>query len=167
MDTEGWIDISMIASFNRLKSLTPDIAMVKEVMHLSAILEVREDQVRLAGGESKRWVLPDAKSSIFPAGQTPEQPSVSSPSIENGNSNICDMGGLNLPGLGMEDMNVSALPTMPKYSPGDVENAMMKSVPPSSSASVLNGDESMEKGDTTTTPATSASGDKEDEERQK
>lgn len=167
MDSEGWIEISMIASFNRLKSLTPDVAMVKEVMHLSSLLEVREDKVRLAGLESKRWVLPDAKPSTFPPDPITDTSSMSAstPGQESHTQSLADqeisdlaLGVSGLPGLGMEDLNGSAIP-MPKYAPGDVENALMKSsIPTSASGSVLAGDEGEEK--VTETPGqTSASGD--------
>jgi len=158
MDTEGWIDISMIASFNRLRSLTPEVPVVTEVMLLSSLLEVRDTKVRIAGAESKRWVLPDAKLSVFP----PDPPSSEADSpamMSQKESEISDialetLGSLNgIAGLGMEDMNGQSI-QMPKYLPGDVENALMKSVPPSSTTSVLNGD-----GDgVSETPATSMSG---------
>jgi len=164
MDSEGWIEISMIASFNRLRSLTPEVPVVKEVMLLSSLLEVRENKVRIAGPDSKRWVLPDAKISVFP----PDPPSSNADSpamMSQKESEISDialetLSSLNgIAGLGMEDMNGQAI-QMPKYLPGDVENALMKSVPPSSSASVLNGDAEgvME------TPGTSMSGREGDED---
>ncbi|OWZ33091.1 hypothetical protein C366_05682 [Cryptococcus neoformans Tu401-1] len=74
MDSEGWIDIAMIASFNRIKSLTPETSIVRECMILSNYLEVREDKVRLSGAESHRWVLPDAAPSKF--GPDPRSPSL-------------------------------------------------------------------------------------------
>lgn len=158
MDSEGWIDISMIASFNRLKSLTPDVAMVKEVMELSSLLEVRDEKVRLSAADFRRWILPDAKASIFPP--DPASSSTASPAIESlsqsqEDSEISDvLETLGIPaGLGLEDMNGGAS----KMVPGGVEGALMKSVPPSSSASVLNGD-----GDVT--PATSMSGREGEEE---
>ena len=58
-------------------------------------------------------------------------------------------------------MNGSMVGSLPKHAYGDVENALMKNVPPSSNASLQNGDESVEKGGTVT-PATSASEDKEE-----
>ena len=158
MDSEGWIDISMISSFNRLRSLTPEVPVVKEVMLLSSLLEVRENKVRIAGPDSKRWVLPGAKISVFP----PDPPSseVESPAMMSAKeSEISDialetLGSLNgIAGLGMEDMNGQSI-QMPKYLPGDVENALMKSVPPSSSTSLLNGDGE----GVLETPATSMSG---------
>jgi hypothetical protein len=150
MDSEGWIDIPMIASFNRIKSLTPDVAIVKEVMLQSALLEVKEEHVRLANGESKKWVLPDAKPSIYPADPN-ETPYQSFSDLSSDTTQTTAMGvsdsvsttyeemGLGL-GMGM-DMGVGIM-THQKYTPGDVEHALMKSstLPPSSSASVLNGE---------------------------
>ena len=163
MDSEGWIDISMIASFNRLKSLTPDVNMVKEVMGLSSLLEVREDKVRLAGQESKRWVLPNAPTSIFPPDpisaddkSTPE----TLPSSEH--PDISDMA-LELAGLGMEDLAGSNAPKYPAGTAG-VEGALMKNSIPSSAASISNGDVSVDKVDEVDdTPATSTSGDEVEE----
>ena len=145
MDSQGWIDIAMISSFNRVKSLTPDNTIVREVMTLSSLLEVRDEKVRLANGESKRWVLPDAKPSTLSPDQTVEE-------------------ALGLPNnVGIGEGEQTAQLQHPKFGPGDVENALMKSVsvPASSSASMMNGDESMEKTDT---PATSMSDGKEEEE---
>lgn len=56
----------MIASFNRIKSLTPEVPMVQEMMELSSLLEVQGEHVRLVGEDAKKWVLPDAKRSSFP-----------------------------------------------------------------------------------------------------
>lgn len=159
----------MIASFNRLKSLTPDIAMVKEVMHLSSLLEVREEKVRLAGQESNRWVLPDAKPSTFPPDPETDPSAIiaSTPGRDSHTQSLSDqeiselaLGVSGLAGLGMEDLNGGGL-TMPKYAPGDVENALMKSsAAPSSSASVGVGEEVL---GGTVTPGTSTSGDVEAE----
>ncbi|KAJ3501549.1 hypothetical protein NMY22_g18891 [Coprinellus aureogranulatus] len=37
MDSRGWIPISLIASFNRVKKLTQDVNLVKEVLYLSSM----------------------------------------------------------------------------------------------------------------------------------
>lgn len=65
MDSNGWVDISMIACFNRIKNLTEDVTVVKEAAEISAMLEVRDDKLRLANGEYRQWVLPDAKPSAI------------------------------------------------------------------------------------------------------
>jgi hypothetical protein len=144
--------------------------MVKEVMRLSGMLEVRDDKVRLAGAEAKRWVLPDAKTSTFPPDPITDTPAMTASTPDRDVQSLSDaemaqialgVSGLANAGLGMEDMNGGTIP-IPKYAPGGVENALMKSsIPPSSSASVTNGgDESVDKGSVSSvTPATSMSGD--------
>lgn len=152
MDLEGWIDIAMIASFNRIKSLTPDVTIVREVMDMSSLLEVKGDKVRLGGGEAKRWVLPDAKpSSMEGSGLNMTSPKKSSEATEisHGLPPSVDTG---VSALGIENMIPVSPPT--KF---DVENALMKSsgsANVSSTASVLASDDAK-----TMTPATSIAGD--------
>ncbi|KAF6757700.1 hypothetical protein DFP72DRAFT_808690 [Ephemerocybe angulata] len=64
MDSRGWIPISIIASFNRVRRLTVDANIVREVLYLSSILQVRDDWVRMGGWE--QFVLPDAEESVVP-----------------------------------------------------------------------------------------------------
>ncbi|GAA5863128.1 hypothetical protein JCM3774_001430 [Rhodotorula dairenensis] len=63
MDTAGWIPISLIASFNRIKNLTNDIKIVVECMRMTPLLEVspRDRFVRLAQ-TWPQWVLPNAQT---------------------------------------------------------------------------------------------------------
>jgi hypothetical protein len=65
MDSHGWVDIAMIASFNRIRQVTTDEALVKEVAQLSHLLEVRENKMRLRDNW-QLWVFPNARPSIFP-----------------------------------------------------------------------------------------------------
>jgi la-related protein 1 len=62
MDSRGWIQIQLIASFNRVRQLTPDAQLVRDVLGLSGVVEVREGWVRMVGWE--RFVLPDAPRSV-------------------------------------------------------------------------------------------------------
>ncbi|KAF8886588.1 hypothetical protein BD779DRAFT_1673204 [Infundibulicybe gibba] len=62
MDAKGWIPISLIASFNRVRRLTTDINLVREVLTLSTLVQVKDDWVRMGGWE--RYVLPDANPSV-------------------------------------------------------------------------------------------------------
>ena len=63
MDARGWISIPLIASFNRVRQLTVDPSLVREVLVLSTVVEVRDDWVRMAGWE--QFVLPNsAKSEV-------------------------------------------------------------------------------------------------------
>lgn len=65
MDSKGWIPIDLIASFNRVKQLTTDAQMVKDVLSLSSLVEIRDDHVRLANRAWKSYVLPNAKPSAL------------------------------------------------------------------------------------------------------
>ena len=62
MDSRGWIEIDLLASFNRVKQLTSDYRLVREVLMLSTLVQVREGYVRMGGWE--RFVLPDAAKSV-------------------------------------------------------------------------------------------------------
>lgn len=64
MDAHGWIPIPLVASFNRVRTLTHSGALVREVMGLSALLEVRGDRVRLRDGLWRPYVLPEAVPSV-------------------------------------------------------------------------------------------------------
>ena len=82
MDSKGYIPISLLASFNRIKQLTLDTRLVKEVLLLSAFVEVNGGMVRMGGvgassssknggnesqNRSSSWesfVLPDAVESV-------------------------------------------------------------------------------------------------------
>lgn len=68
MDARGWIPISLLASFKRVRALTPIERVVVETLMLSRIVEVRNLQqgsyVRAARGEWEPYVLPDAAESV-------------------------------------------------------------------------------------------------------
>lgn len=66
MDTEGWIDIGMLASFKRIQSLTADLDLIFQALARSTVLEVRPGQVRRRGDWHK-WVMPCAKPSSHSA----------------------------------------------------------------------------------------------------
>jgi la-related protein 1 len=61
MDNRGWVPISLIANFNRVKQLTVDERLVKEVLILSTVVEVRGEWVRMNRWE--QFVLPNARRS--------------------------------------------------------------------------------------------------------
>lgn len=171
MDTEGWISIAMIASFNRIRSLTPEVPIIKEMMEHSSLLEVQGDHVRLVGEDAKKWVLPDAKLSPFPPA-TPAESAITADDATSISGVAATPDTLALESVSQaESISVSGLPddldlghefggvVDYKRQPGDLENALMKSAsgittgnttntntdtsvaPSSTAASVLNGDE--------------------------
>lgn len=66
MDNRGWVPISVIASFNRVRHLTFDVTLVRDVLALSALVEVHGDKVRLRDGGWESFILPDAPVSDVP-----------------------------------------------------------------------------------------------------
>ncbi|CAE6476837.1 unnamed protein product [Rhizoctonia solani] len=69
MDSQGWIPISTVASFNRLRKLTTDIPIVRETMQLSSIVEVSADgeKARMAHNGWTQFVLPGAQTEGEPS----------------------------------------------------------------------------------------------------
>ena len=60
MDAQGWISISLVASFPRVKNLTHDMNLVREVLYLSSSVEVKGEWVRMAR-DWEKFVLRDAE----------------------------------------------------------------------------------------------------------
>jgi hypothetical protein len=58
MDDQGWIPISLIASFNRVKQLTTEVQLVRDVLNLSSLTEVEGEYVRMASEQWKQFILP-------------------------------------------------------------------------------------------------------------
>lgn len=80
MDNEGWVKIDTISSFNRIKTLSTDLDLIKEVMSLSAFLEVDTERnlVRKKGDWSE-WLLPIPPLEPYPS-LTEAPPVASQPS---------------------------------------------------------------------------------------
>ena len=84
MNPEGWISIPLLASFNRIRQLTPDPQLVREVLTLSSVAEVSGDWVRMGGDQWMPFVLPPST----PSGHqpTPETANVQESVEEDGNA---------------------------------------------------------------------------------
>lgn len=60
MDSEGWIDLHIIASFNRMRQLTLDTELIRQTTTLSSIIEMSGEKVRLASHAWRPFVFSDA-----------------------------------------------------------------------------------------------------------
>ena len=61
MDTQGWIPLTTVAGFNRVRMLTPDLVVVTEALAGSTVVEFSPDLLRIRAKESpQQWVLPGA-----------------------------------------------------------------------------------------------------------
>jgi la-related protein 1 len=93
MDSSGWIPISLIASFNRVRQLTMDVQLVRDVLILSSVVQVKDDWVRM--GSWEQFVLPDAAASPVEAQEHAETPmqtnideKIAHVEVEHGFSNV-------------------------------------------------------------------------------
>ncbi|KAJ1959458.1 hypothetical protein IWQ62_004603, partial [Dispira parvispora] len=66
MDEEGYVLLSLVANFNRVKALTTDMAVLREALGSSTILDITDDKLRLKE-DWQRWLLPKES----PVGQAP------------------------------------------------------------------------------------------------
>lgn len=84
MNPEGWISIQLLASFNRIRQLTPDPPLVREVLALSSVAEVSGDWVRMGNNQWAPFVLPPSTPSAHQP--TPETATVQESMEEDGNA---------------------------------------------------------------------------------
>lgn len=84
MDSQGWIPIPLIASFNRVRHLTTDEDFVRHVLNMSSMIEMKDDMVRMKDGQWQRFLFPEAQSSshVNSIHEFPRAPSVDDPSAK-------------------------------------------------------------------------------------
>jgi la-related protein 1 len=59
MDEQGWIPLAIIANFNRVRMLTPNMMLIVEALKESSLVEVALDSAYVrAKGTWKTWILP-------------------------------------------------------------------------------------------------------------
>ncbi|KAJ7336410.1 winged helix DNA-binding domain-containing protein, partial [Mycena albidolilacea] len=63
MDSQGWVRIDVLASFNRVQAKTSDVSLVRDVLGLSDYAEIRGEWVRSTEGW-EQFVLPTAEPSV-------------------------------------------------------------------------------------------------------
>ncbi|KAG0045286.1 La ribonucleoprotein domain member 1B [Gryganskiella cystojenkinii] len=79
MDTEGYVPLSLVANFNRVKSLTTDHALIKETIKSSKEIELKGDNIRKKG-DWATWIFRKDDGSIpFQATRSSFVPPVRSP----------------------------------------------------------------------------------------
>ncbi|OVA13773.1 Protein of unknown function DM15 [Macleaya cordata] len=71
MDDHGWVPISKIADFNRVKKMTTNIPFILDVLHSSCSVEVQGDKVRKRDDWSK-WIPASGQQTFSSVPQTPK-----------------------------------------------------------------------------------------------
>ncbi|XP_072954876.1 la-related protein 1C [Typha angustifolia] len=75
MDDQGWVPISLIAGFNRVKQLTNNLAFIMETVQLSTIVELQGDKIRRRN-DWMIWVLPQPENFTAAGPLSPATPNV-------------------------------------------------------------------------------------------
>ena len=78
MNSEGYVDVQLLANFNRVKALATDINLINEALAESHLLEVKDGKVRKREGW-QTWVLPAAAPSKSAAEAVKQSAPSSSP----------------------------------------------------------------------------------------
>ncbi|XP_062195934.1 la-related protein 1A-like isoform X2 [Phragmites australis] len=63
MDEHGWVPVSKVADFNRLKKMTTDIHLIVDALSISSLLEVQDDKIRRRSDWSK-WISFSGTTSV-------------------------------------------------------------------------------------------------------
>lgn len=89
MDSQGWISISLIASFNRVKQLTLDVQLVRDALSKSSLVELRDHDVRVHNW--KQYLVPyDTRSgeNAPPIESTASESAAVGPSQDEGEEDV-------------------------------------------------------------------------------
>eukprot|EP00798_Chlamydomonas_sp_ICE-L_P002056 gene2056-18233_t len=93
MDEKGWIPLAVVANFNRVRMLTPDMMLIVEAMRDSSIVEVAADSAYLrARGVWDKWILPFQQRDLShnPGARTKESEAASEIGAASGQSTARD-----------------------------------------------------------------------------
>ncbi|KAF9999702.1 La ribonucleoprotein domain member 1 [Entomortierella chlamydospora] len=91
MNTEGYVPLSLIANFNRVKSLTTDHALIKDAIKNSEVIELSGDNIRKKG-DWATWLFPKGdgitpfqatRSSFVPPARNPQPVIIATPTSDN------------------------------------------------------------------------------------
>ncbi|XP_058090806.1 la-related protein 1C-like [Magnolia sinica] len=74
MDEHGWVPISLIANFNRVKQITNSIQFILDTVRMSTIVEVQGEKIRKRN-DWMTWILPPTNQSAASSG--PLSPGIS------------------------------------------------------------------------------------------
>uniref|UniRef100_A0A0E0P468 HTH La-type RNA-binding domain-containing protein n=1 Tax=Oryza rufipogon TaxID=4529 RepID=A0A0E0P468_ORYRU len=67
MDDQGWVNIALIAGFNKVQESTDDLQYIKDTIQSSSILEMQDDKIRRQNDWNK-WVIPrESNTDVLPS----------------------------------------------------------------------------------------------------
>ncbi|KAF9597283.1 hypothetical protein IFM89_016424 [Coptis chinensis] len=95
MDDQGWVAISKIADFNRVKRMTTDIPFILDALHGSSVVEVQGNKIRKRDDWSK-WIMASGPNISLSKSQSPlaQEDEKSTITVENSECNARDTDGI-------------------------------------------------------------------------
>lgn len=73
MDGEGWIPLAVVANFNRVRMLTPDMMLIVDALRESSVVDVSKDSAFLRAKETwSKWILPPQQRDLSHKRSKPE-----------------------------------------------------------------------------------------------
>jgi la-related protein 1 len=79
MDAEGYVDLQLLANFNRIKGLSTDLEFIKEALKDSQLLHVKNGKIRREEGW-ENWVLPPPVA-VPPVHPEPQHPNTTAADV--------------------------------------------------------------------------------------
>lgn len=79
MDAEGYVDLQLLANFNRIKGLSTDLEFIKEALKDSQLLHMKNGKIRREEGW-ENWVLPPPVT-VPPVHPEPQHPNTTAADV--------------------------------------------------------------------------------------
>ncbi|GMY24183.1 la-related protein 1A [Fagus crenata] len=95
MDDQGWVPVSIIADFKRVKKMSTDIPFILDALQTSSTVEVQADKIRKRDNWLK-WISSSKEISLSLQAQTPQGQSIEKviDSFANGDANKKNVGNI-------------------------------------------------------------------------
>ncbi|XP_008804064.1 la-related protein 1A-like isoform X2 [Phoenix dactylifera] len=123
LDEQGWVSISKIADFNRVKKMTTNISLILDALQSSELIEVQDDKIRRRNDWSK-WIPASAQQAVSTKSQSTEgQSPVGMEKNDTSGSNNCGIFHESNAGQTTCKDSDECLPTSNDYSKAEVKNS--------------------------------------------
>ncbi|XP_073111183.1 la-related protein 1A isoform X3 [Elaeis guineensis] len=124
LDEQGWVSISKIADFNRVRKMTTNISLILDALWSSELIEVEDDKIRRRNDWSK-WIPASSQHAVLTKSQPTEgQSPVGMEKNDNNGSNNVGISGENDGGQTTCEDKDECLSSLTDYSKAEVKNNM-------------------------------------------
>ncbi|CAO3588189.1 unnamed protein product [Absidia cylindrospora] len=139
MDSNGYVELSFLANFNRVKGLTTDLSLIRDALTQSQVVEVTsENKIRKREGW-EMWVLPPRNGPASTATATATATASATVAVTNGSTTTID--NKNTATLNAPAIKPTTTSTKPTQAPMPTLPASMKKTTPSAKPKTKNDEE--------------------------